>query len=213
MDTNQIITNAVKVKRRLMNRVIEPTPPTRSDRIASYERKLEDYQQKVVAISMILSRLAKSWTYSVSQLNKNPDYVREIKITSFTIILCGKSKYIPVMVKDANGKYIPSGELTRVPTCDKFREEVLLLIDCFYDRVGRGGIGQGPSTWRPKREPRLSEAPVEILLTLANTYKNLFEQVKKALLGKEPENMVNKICFDVFVDEDKVKCLIDKLME
>ena len=213
MNTNQIIANAVKVKRRLMNRVIEPTPPTRSERIAAYERKMEDYRQKVIAVSMILSRLAKSWKYSINQLNNNPDYVREIKITSYAIILCGKSKYVPVMMKDINGKIVPSGELTRVPTCDKFREEVLLLIDCFYDRVGRGGIGQGASTWRPKREPRLSEASVEILLTLADTYKNLFDQVKEALLGKEPENMIDKISFDVFVDEEKIKCLIDKLME
>lgn len=212
-DINTTIKKANSVRRRLINRLIKPEKPDRQDRMVRYERRLQKWNREIVAITMIMSRLAKSWRLSIKLYNANPNHVREIRITSLAILLCGNFKLIPVMIKNERGKYVPTGELAKAPTSDTFREEVLLLIDCFFDRVDRGGIGEGASTWRPKREPRLSSASVEILLSLADTYKNLFDQVKEALLGKEPENMIDKICFDIFVDEGKIKCLIDKLME
>lgn len=212
-DIDAIIKKSNRIRLRLVKRMIQPEKPDRQDRMARYEKRMQKWNREMVAITMIMSSLAKAWRAATKLYNENPNHVREIRITSLAILLCGDFKFIPVMMKNEQGKYVPTGELAKAPTSDTFREEVLLLIDCFFDRVWRGGIGKGASTWTPKREPRLSSASVEILLTLANTYKNLFDQVKKALLGKEPENMIDKISFDVFVDEEKIKCLIDKLME
>lgn len=212
MSVDQIIKNAVEVRNKIIRNL---TQPNREDysKVSRYKQAIEKHKQRVDKLLKLLMTVFHRY---VSAIKSGNDEV-QVSVNKLNGMMAGGYKvrerqckvqnFDVVVGRDGAERKIFSGgykmetRLVREPKNWNYRAEVNLIVNMFFDVVETGTIFTGPSKYSPKKHVELSEAHIQLLLSLAECNKTFLRQFHEFFNTPVPEGFKVGEIIDVTFSE------------